>query len=130
MMARDRVDYTLFFRRLCDFQPQQANTALRDMFLQRDAFDQWAQHYSLRLRQESMHQTQRSVVMRQCNPKYILRNYMAEIAIGKAEQERDYSEIERLRQLLSQPFSEQPEQEHYANSPPEWATTLSVSCSS
>jgi uncharacterized protein YdiU (UPF0061 family) len=55
---------------------------------------------------------------------------MAEIAIGKAEQERDYSEIERLRQLLSQPFSEQPEQEHYANSPPEWATTLSVSCSS
>jgi uncharacterized protein YdiU (UPF0061 family) len=59
-----------------------------------------------------------------------LNNYMAEIAIGKAEQERDYSEIERLRQLLSQPFSEQPEQEHYANSPPEWATTLSVSCSS
>ena len=68
--------------------------------------------------------------MRACNPKYILRNYMAEIAIRKAEQERDFSEIERLRQLLSQPFAEQPEHERYAGYPPEWAATLSVSCSS
>lgn len=130
LMAQDRVDYTLFFRRLCNFQPQQPNPALRDMFLQRDAFDQWAQDYSLRLQQEQKSQTQRSAAMRECNPKYILRNYMAEIAIRKAEQDRDFSEIERLRQLLSQPFAEQPEHEQYAGYPPEWATTLSVSCSS
>ncbi|MFO1385268.1 MAG: YdiU family protein [Chitinivorax sp.] len=130
LMAQDRVDYTLFFRRLCDFQPQQANPALRDMFLQREAFDQWAQDYSLRRQQESMPQAQRSTAMRACNPKYILRNYMAEIAIRKAEQDRDFNEIERLRQLLSQPFAEQPEHEQYAGYPPEWATTLSVSCSS
>lgn len=130
LMAQDRVDYTLFFRRLCDFQPQQPNAALRDMFLQREAFDQWVQHYSLRLQQESTPDAQRSKQMRQCNPKYILRNHLAEIAIRQAEQERDFREIERLRQILSQPFSEQPEHEQYAGYPPEWATTLSVSCSS
>ena len=130
LMAQDRVDYTLFFRRLCDFQQNQPNPALRDMFLQREAFDQWAQHYSSRQQQEVMPEAQRRTAMRQCNPKYILRNYMAEVAIRKAEQERDYSEIERLRQLLSQPFAEQPEHEQYAGYPPEWATSLSVSCSS
>ena len=55
---------------------------------------------------------------------------MAEIAIRKAEQERDYTEIEKLRQLLMYPFDEQPQYEHYAGHPPEWSGELSVSCSS
>lgn len=67
--------------------------------------------------------------MKNINPKYILRNYMAEVAIKKAEN-KDYSEIEQLFNLLQNPFDEQPENETYASFPPEWAQEISISCSS
>ena len=63
------------------------------------------------------------------NPKYILRNYMAQIAIDKAK-EGDYSEIDRLMRILQAPFDEHPEAEEYFAAPPKWAHSLSVSCSS
>jgi uncharacterized protein YdiU (UPF0061 family) len=64
------------------------------------------------------------------NPKYVLRNYLAENAIRRATDERDFAEIERLRRLLARPFEEQPEMERYAAMPPDWAARLEVSCSS
>jgi uncharacterized protein YdiU (UPF0061 family) len=73
---------------------------------------------------------ERASKMKKINPKYILRNYMAEAAIRKAEDENDYSEIDRLFNLLQKPFDEQPENESYAGLPPEWAQEISVSCSS
>ncbi len=72
--------------------------------------------------------------MDKINPKYILRNYMAQIAIDKAtgrtSGEKDYSEIDNLFTLLQSPFDEQPEQSHFAGLPPEWANEISISCSS
>jgi len=68
--------------------------------------------------------------MNRVNPKYILRNYLAEIAIRKAQEGQDFSEIERLRQLLASPFDEQPEFGDYAKEPPDWARQIEVSCSS
>jgi uncharacterized protein YdiU (UPF0061 family) len=68
--------------------------------------------------------------MDRVNPKYILRNYLAEIAIRKAIQEQDYSEIDCLLNLLHSPFDEQPSMEHYAAEPPDWARQIEVSCSS
>ena len=129
-MAENRVDYTLLFRRLCAFDPDGPNHALRDLFLDRERFDAWSKQYRQRLQAESIAPAERTARMRQTNPKYVLRNYMAEIAIRKAEQERDYTEIEKLRQLLMYPFDEQPQYEHYAGHPPEWSGELSVSCSS
>ena len=64
------------------------------------------------------------------NPKYILRNYMLEIAIQKATQKKDYSEIDTLLKLLSQPYDDQPSMEKYAQAPPDWAEQIQVSCSS
>ena len=55
---------------------------------------------------------------------------MAETAIRKARDEQDYSEIHQLISLLSNPFDEQPERESYAEQPPAWAKSLSISCSS
>jgi uncharacterized protein YdiU (UPF0061 family) len=63
------------------------------------------------------------------NPKYILRNYMAQIAIEKAEN-GDFSEVNRLLHILQNPFDEHPEAEEYAGLPPDWSESLSVSCSS
>lgn len=56
--------------------------------------------------------------MKQVNPKYILRNYMAEAAIRKARDENDYAEVDTVMSLLQSPFDEHPEHEHYAGYPP------------
>jgi len=63
------------------------------------------------------------------NPKYLLRNYMAQIAIERAQQ-GSYTEIDRLLRLLQLPFDEHPEDEEYFAEPPDWAKRLSLSCSS
>ena len=68
--------------------------------------------------------------MKRVNPKYILRNYLAQVAIEKAEKERDYSEVNRLLALLYQPFDEHRDMEHYAEEPPDWGKSLEISCSS
>lgn len=126
------ADHTIFFRALADFDSRTGadNHLLRDMFIDRDGFDAWAERYAQRLRLEHSDDAKRAQAMRKVNPKYVLRNYMAEIAIRKAEDEGDASEIERLMTLLNRPFDEQPEMEHYAAPPPEWAQRISISCSS
>ena len=131
LMTDDKVDHTIFFRKACDFDSgnMSNNDAIRDIFIQREAFDLWATSYQERLKAEDSNDEQRAVKMKQVNPKYILRNYMAEVAIKKAEQ-KDYSEIECLFNLLQNPFDEQPENENYADYPPEWSHEISVSCSS
>jgi uncharacterized protein YdiU (UPF0061 family) len=67
--------------------------------------------------------------MDQVNPKFVLRNHLAQIAIQKAQQ-KDFSEVQRLLHILQRPFDEQPEYEGYAALPPDWAAGISVSCSS
>lgn len=129
LLASNHVDYTLFFRQLS--QPQgDDNNACRDLFIDRTSFDQWYLQYQLRLKKENHAPEKRSELMRQVNPKYILRNYMAEIAIRKAQDEQDYSEIDKLMTILRKPFDEHMEFEHYAGHPPAWAQRIEVSCSS
>jgi uncharacterized protein YdiU (UPF0061 family) len=63
------------------------------------------------------------------NPKFILRNHLAQEAIHRAEQ-GDFSETARLLKVLQRPFDEQPEHAAYADFPPDWAQHIEVSCSS
>ena len=127
LMEQNQVDYTLFFRQLCYFsEPRQA---VRDLFVDREAFDAWAVLYVERLSQQSVSDNDRSEAMLKTNPKYILRNYMAQAAIEKAEK-GDYSEVNLLLDVLQNPFEEHPQAEDYAGLPPDWAETISVSCSS
>jgi uncharacterized protein YdiU (UPF0061 family) len=132
LMAEDKVDYTILFRKLCDYSTtdRDSNHPIRDLFIQRDKFDQWALRYSQRLAVEQDNDRQRAAKMRRVNPAYILRNYMAETAIRRAEDEQDYTEVERLLDLLQNPYDEQPGQEDYAGFPPDWAQQIAVSCSS
>lgn len=132
LMARNKVDYTIFFRALSGFDssPGAQNKGLRDLCLAREDFDTWAHHYGEHLRAISSVDNERAVAMNRVNPKYILRNHLAETAIRKARDERDTSEIERLRSILSRPFDEQPEFSDYAKEPPDWARQIAVSCSS
>jgi uncharacterized protein YdiU (UPF0061 family) len=103
---------------------------LRDLFVNRDSFDSWASRYRERLRSEGSHDADRKDRMNRVNPKYVLRNYLAQTAIELATEKKDYSEIDRLLELLRHPFDEQPDMERYAAPPPDWAKQISVSCSS
>jgi uncharacterized protein YdiU (UPF0061 family) len=132
LLEQNHVDYTIFLRRLCGFDSAEnaSNTPLRDLFPDRPAFDVWAARYAATLRQYNSQDAARAQAMRQLNPKYILRNHLAEVAIRRAADHRDYSELQRLHELLSRPYDEQPEFDEYARDPPEWARQIEVSCSS
>jgi uncharacterized protein YdiU (UPF0061 family) len=131
IMQKNHVDFTLFFRRLCDLRQddKQSDEPVRDLFIDRAAFDAWAVQYRTRLTQENSHDEARRAAMRAANPKYVLRNYLAQVAIEKA-QKKDFSEVRKLLAILERPFDDQPEHDNYAALPPDWASHLEVSCSS
>jgi uncharacterized protein YdiU (UPF0061 family) len=132
LMAAGRADFTLFFRQLSRLHAAdaQGDAAARDLIVDRERFDAWAQRYRARLAFEASVDAERRARMDAVNPKYVLRNYLAEVAIRRAREDGDFSEIENLRKLLMRPYDEQPENEHYAGLPPDWASGLEVSCSS
>jgi serine/tyrosine/threonine adenylyltransferase len=138
MLDDNHADFTQFFRRLGNLQidadtslegNRHPDAPLRDLFIDRAAFDGWAQRYRARLRAENSIDSVRKAAMDAVNPKYVLRNYLAQVAIEKAQQ-KDYTEVARLLSVLRRPFDEQPEHEAYAALPPDWASHLEVSCSS
>lgn len=132
LLQRTHADYSMFFRALGDFdpgQPVQSDTLLA-LIEEDPTWEDWTKRYAGRLAREGSVVRERNKAMHGVNPKYILRNYLAQEAIAKAEQEDDYSEIERLRLALSDPYSSRPEFDRYAASPPSWSRELVVSCSS
>jgi hypothetical protein len=129
LLAQDKRDYSISFRKLCDFDIQGENAFLRDHFIDRNKFDTWAEDYKNLLEQQGKDQHERQNNMRQCNPNYILRNYLAQIAIDAAEQ-GDFSKFEKLVEVLRDPFVAKPEFSEYASPPPQWGKHLEISCSS
>jgi len=131
IMHANRADFTLTFRHLARVSKHDASgdTSVRDLFLDRAAFDAWANDYRARLSQEARDDASRALAMNRVNPKFVLRNHLAETAIRHAK-EKDFSEVERLAAVLRRPFDEQPEHAAYAALPPDWAGSLEVSCSS
>ena len=132
-MSADRCDFTITFRRLATFatEPAAANETVRDLFIDRAAFDAWAGRYAARLQREASVDAERAVRMNRANPKFVLRNHLAEVAIRNA-QSGDFTEVARLLNVLRRPFDEQgaAASDAYAGFPPEWAQSIEVSCSS
>ena len=131
LMRINRLDFTYFFRQL-SYLPNVASpvdNVLRDLCIDTVLFDGWLSQYRERLQFEENSEQHRHIAMQAVNPKYILRNYLAQNAIDLA-QKNDFSEIEKLRQILAHPFDEQPQHDAYAALPPDWSQAISVSCSS
>ncbi|CAI1663420.1 protein adenylyltransferase SelO [Serratia liquefaciens] len=129
LMAQEGRDYSRTFRLLSHTEQQQAQSPLRDEFINRAAFDGWYQQYRQRLQQEQVSDAERQQSMKAVNPKLILRNYLAQQVIESAERD-DVSKLARLHQALLTPFADAPEYDDLAALPPDWGKHLEISCSS
>jgi uncharacterized protein YdiU (UPF0061 family) len=125
ILQTEQLDYTQSFIRLQNKQYE----IIKDDCLDRRQFESFlAQYEQIRANQDT---AELDAAMQQANPVYILRNHMAQKAIERAER-NDFSEVDRLFNLLSQPFTQQPDLENaedlapLANDAPE----VMVSCSS
>ena len=127
LLAANRVDYPIFWRRLCGFTAQSGHEPVRDLFFDRESFNAWALQYSERI--ATVDSAQRADLMLKNNPKFVLRNHLGEEAI-RAAKLKDFSQVDTLLALLQAPFDEHPGHESYAQFPPDWATSIEISCSS
>ena len=127
LLQEAETDMTIFFRLLSHIQEPKI-ALLNDAFYQPDNvpeedWDNWLSKWWSRVNGKP-----NSQAMLSANPKYVLRNWMAQLAIDNAEQE-DYSVCEELFELLKNPYSEQPElEEKWFKKRPEWAKNR-VGCS-
>ena len=131
ILDRGHSDFSRSLRALSRLRADTDEPAhgIRDEIADLAAFDAWVPDYRTRLRAEQSEDAERAARMNAVNPKYVLRNHLAQAAIEKA-QAGDYSEIEVLFKLLSRPYDEQPEMERYAAEPPAEMRHIEVSCSS
>ena len=116
-LHRNQLDYTLFFRNLSEGQDVPKS------------LDAWAKKYQERLSLEKHSKDQRLEQMCHINPKYVLRNHLAQNAIESA-QKKDFSEVARLLKILENPYESQAVSEDYAMGPPPELAHVAISCSS
>ena len=136
LLAAERVDWTIFWRRWAEAIAGAADATeaaqmdmnpVRDLFMDRVAFDVWTLSIQELLRQVWCANSAKKTL--KTNPHTVLRNYLAQNAIAQA-QTGDVAELARLLQALQNPYEALPEFAAYADFPPAWAGSISVSCSS
>ena len=141
LLQTAEVDMTLFFRGLADIDLEQPRlTALRDAFYDaekllhsRADFEAWLNRYCERAQRDAQPPGERRARMNAVNPRYVLRNYLAQQAIDRAEA-GDYAGIDELLDVMRRPYDEQPGRESFAARRPDWARDRAgcsmLSCSS
>jgi uncharacterized protein YdiU (UPF0061 family) len=139
------TDTTIFFRKLSQVQKEasveKAMEIIQKSFYKtaevidkvKDSWLYWFTQYLNRLKQEEITDEARKKAMNGANPKYVFRNYMAQLAIEAAEKE-DYTLIEELHLLFKKPYEEQFQSEKWFAKRPDWARekigSSMLSCSS
>ena len=115
-MARNRADFTLTFRRLCDAAAD-VDAAVRSLFADPGAFDDWAVRWRHRLSKERAEGDERRLAMRAANPAIIPRNHLVEEAISAAVNQENFAPFDKLLTVLSTPYQDQPAFARYAAPP-------------
>lgn len=136
-LHRERIDWTVFWRRLSVAVRESATLAhahspVQDLFLDRAAWQDWLARYQARLALQGDTAAARRAAgerMLHTNPKFVLRNHLAELAIRQARN-GDFGMVGQLLTVLHQPHAEHPQHEDWAGLAPEWASSLHISCSS
>ncbi|KAM5282431.1 protein adenylyltransferase SelO-like isoform 2-T2 [Hipposideros larvatus] len=139
LMEKTETDFTMTFRQLSEVtqsQLQELNIPQQFWALKtiskHQLFPAWVSQYLLRLKSNmNDSDSERRKRMTTVNPRYVLKNWMAESAVQKAER-NDFSEVHLLQQVLQRPFQKHSaaEKAGYSSPTPVWAKDLRVSCSS
>ncbi len=124
IMESEKLDYTNTFRNLTQALAEEHSPELHS-----EISKSWVVSFLERHSKETLSKDKRLKLMNQVNPKFILRNYMAQEAIEAAEV-NDFSMLETLMIVITQPFEELIEHEKFANKSPIWAKDIEISCSS
>ena len=127
LLSEEKIDYTWFWQQLAQTLKTNNASHARDLFIHRENFDVWHALYLQRL--QSLDLNNVLSTMGKSNPRYILRNHLAQIAIEKA-QLGDYSEINQLLEVLQNPYQIHSLYDDYARPAPAWAGSIEISCSS
>ena len=127
LLAREKVDFPIFWRRLSHLVQTREPDAVRDLFIEQEAFEHWLLSYSERLTQEDRDLA--AAQMFNINPKFVLRNHVGELVIRAAKQ-KDFKPLQDVLALLENPYQEHPGFESLAGFPPDWAQHIEISCSS
>ncbi len=136
LLYNNLIDYSLFFRHLSDL-PSNFPKTLTQKFKDPQALDSWVSMFVRLIEREDPDHNTRTEKMNLINPKFILRNYLLQGATDKALKESDFSEVERLRMLLENPYKDRPEMftqygidaEYYAAETPAPSIEMQLSCS-
>jgi len=118
-MASNGADFTLTFRRLADAATdREGDTAVRSLFSDPTAFDDWANRWRERLAHDGEGTGERSAgAMRAVNPAFIPRNHLVEEALSAAVQQGDLAAFERLTRVLSRPYDDDPALARFSEPP-------------
>lgn len=141
LLVEGEVDMTLFFRGLADIDTGAPDlTPLDGSFYdpaRREAIEpalrEWLARYHVRLSQQQMDASERRARMNAANPRYVLRNYLAQEAIDRATT-GDIDGVTELLEVMRRPYEDQPDRDAYAQRRPDWARERAgcsmLSCSS
>ncbi len=114
-MTSNRVDFTLFFRRLCDAAAgPDGDEAVRSLFAESAAYDVWAAMWRTRLLEENRARAEIAIAMRRVNPAYIPRNHRVEAALQAAVLREDFQPFEELLAVVTSPYEERPDLQQFA----------------
>jgi uncharacterized protein YdiU (UPF0061 family) len=118
LLAAHHVDFTLFFRRLCDAGGGSPDSGLATLFDGNEGpRHTWLQTWRARLATESVAPEARASAMRRANPAFIPRNHRVEEALEAAARHGDFQPFETLVEVLGRPYDEQPHHAHLAEPP-------------
>ncbi|HRG66871.1 MAG TPA: protein adenylyltransferase SelO family protein, partial [Saprospiraceae bacterium] len=128
-----RIDYTLFFRTLSQINASNNGSQTWEILIKETSYlgaeilapklqdwHSWLEWYTERLQAEGSVDEERSLAMNAVNPRFILRNYMVQLAIEAAEK-GDYSKVESLYQLSKTPYKVQDGDDAWIVKSPDWA---------
>ncbi|MFT2111633.1 protein adenylyltransferase SelO [Marinomonas sp. 2405UD68-3] len=129
LLKKEKMDYSVFFRKLSNMENPSNYSIILDEFVDRDAVSLWLDRYIAKRQSEKRNWDESKIEMLKINPKFILRNYLAQQAIEEAEM-GNYLPFRRLLYVLQTPCGEHAECEELSLPSPEWAKNFEVSCSS
>ncbi len=129
LLSREKVDFTLFFRRLSDAQVTGDGEApLQALLADPAPLDEWLASWRFRLQHEPHDIAARAATMRAVNPAFIPRNHRVEAMIRAAVEKDDFTLFEEMLVVLSRPYDDQPDFVRYENPPLEEERVLATFC--